>query len=185
MNKKQTIISILAVVIVAITLLVIKLNTGTNDSENKTRKPTQNKQESITPEFEQEIEENTENNSKEQDIENEVSEDIPSNVNETKDESGREMTDADIDNITIEIVKMKDSVKEQIGDMKAFEYAIKKFFYTFGVMEREVICMNEVSYLYETNQISYQMYVSNHSFTYFEVVYDMETESYKVPIMEE
>ena len=185
MQKKTAIILSIAVVVLAVVLLVVHFKSSKKEeSSDKTtvennlpsNLPSNNAHTSETQDDKSvTVTQNGEGVTVTQENQNLADKE----VNET-DDSGREAQKEDILAVPITIVDMQEEVKADIKDMDAFEYAIKQFFYETGIMEEEVRCMNKISHDYRDKRISYQMYVSSSTVTYFDVVYETETGKYSV-----
>lgn len=161
MDKKWAIVSIIAVVIVATVALGFKLkkdNDSSKDKETNTGR-------------QEEILSDTGVSTEDEDC---------LTVIQQEDASGREYSVADVEKMEINIVKMKQEVKDSIFNMAAFKFAIQEYFYTVGIMETEVTCLNQITYDYNDNYVIYHMYVNSHVVTHFEVIYDIASDSYKV-----
>lgn len=101
-------------------------------------------------------------------------------VTQQEDESGADVSEAEINWIEVNVHGMKDEVKAQIEDYDAFLFAIKECFYRTGVMETEVTSLNKVSHDYNDNLVHFSMYVKSQTLTDFDVTYDLGTGRYFV-----
>lgn len=103
-----------------------------------------------------------------------VDEEAIEELNEGGEESA---DDAAIDNLNCNITEIDQAVEDDIADRNAFEYAIKRYLYENGFINKNVYSLDTVTIRYRENNKLYLLGIEDEN-QYFYVVYDMNTGLY-------